>query len=157
MNYIMVESTNGQGYSEPTFKVVNDENKAMFITQAMLGYGGMKVKVTQINPLKTQIEYGHDETESYADCGMVELLPIKNENDWYIVCLLPDVNDAQICFCYDTCDDAQEQLSRIVNDNILNHDFEEDDVKEYESDNMSFGSHDNEIGYVCYQIIGGAL
>jgi len=145
-NFVIVNTVNGEGYSEPTVKYSNNYAKAVkeYLEQAkMFEYGGWEKGNAKTNI----VEYINGD-----DAGTVHLLSF--DTQFAIIEINPDTNNAFINYKAKTYIEATKELRKMVN--VKKGIFESDDVQEWNDDEVdNFGSHSELAdGFVYYEIVG---
>lgn len=143
--YLCVETFNGEGYSEPNLKVCDFKDIKDISNKWMENYGDDYEK--NVNSLNS--EYILDITfNGEEDSGRLIFMKIE-PNKYYLLKVMPDMNETEIVDSYTTLEEAKQTLLEIINDEDSG--FEQDDVDDYDGE-LSFGSHTDD-GYEYYEII----
>ena len=140
MKVIIAEVFNGEGYSEPSLGIFENDSKEMFdfIEKERMGYAG---DFDQTDGEEENVVYsfeGHD--EEACDSGAIISLEIKEEEGKKAIIVMAQPQECNVALFdyYDSLEEAREALSVIVNS--INYD--EDDVEEFNDEpSDSFGSH----------------
>lgn len=141
--YVIIEMTNGQGYSDPTVMVFTnkeDAQKHYFETIGMLMMQDMTVVKSEIDHFICE-----DAEEGLDDSCAVYFYEF-DYFKWYALRLSPDILD----FNYSII--SIPSLEDIINGTEFDFD---DDIEKYdENENATFfGAHTNNAGYIHLQII----
>jgi len=138
--YALVCTTNGENYSEPVIEVIE----------------GIDDTIKRINHYRNEAsEYAQEEKNDELDYSF-DFMPdssrvqaFKIPSDRHILLeIKPDINDVSIYSSYVNKRDCIHTIKYLINE----HAFEEDDINDYDGED-SFGSHDNDRGYIHLQIV----
>lgn len=136
---ILVDTFNGEGYSNP--KVIQSNDVFKDITDIMKEYGtDFKVEIT---------EDGNIAFDNNIDQGSIHKLDVLYDG-YTILVINPDVNKVSIKSHFNTLAEAKEELGKVVNSGIY---VDEDEIDEYDDDDISFGGHTDD-GFSYLEIVG---
>ena len=150
MKAVIIETFNGEGYSEPEFKVV--ENRASTQTIKLIE----DLRSPYLEFVEDQID-GHNKGDviltydNDEDQGSIHVMDLPT-NEFYIVQVRPQVNEVKFWVKMPTMETALSTLKEhIVNDETF--EWDEDDVEDYDGEDY-FGSHGKEE-FLYFKIVEG--
>tara|TARA_R110000765_G_scaffold76456_1_gene149797 strand:- start:428 stop:880 length:453 start_codon:yes stop_codon:yes gene_type:complete len=150
MKAVIVETFNGEGYSEPEFKVV--ENRAS--TQTIKLIEDLRSPYREF--VENQID-GHNKGDviltydNDEDQGSIHVMDLP-DSQFYIIQVRPQVNEVKFWVKMPTMETALSTLKEhIVNDETF--EWDEDDVEDYDGEDY-FGSHGKEE-FLYFKIVEG--
>ncbi len=154
MKALIVDTFNGEGYSEPTIKVSNVRNsvEALEIIDDMrLSYGDDFIEKEIDGDNKGDVILTLDDGE---DQGAIHIMDLPT-SEFYILKIDPQVNDVKFYAKMPTMEKALETLKDIIEDEST-YGWDECDVEDYDGEDF-FGSHaDNlDCNFYYFKIVQG--
>jgi len=138
---VLVETFNGQGYSEPTIKQSEDVFKDTL--EMMKEYVGF---------FEIEIAEGTLCFDNGIDQGCIQCLDLPYDG-FTLLRVLPDINEVFVDTRFAKLKSAKKYLKEIVNDGAF---VEEDEVEEYDENHMYFGGH-TDNGFEYWAIVGNHI
>lgn len=153
MKALIVDTFNGEGYSEPTIKVSQERSSSetLRITQEMINsYGD---EFTQENKIgeNGDVFITFDDGE---DQGSIHIMDLPT-SEFYIIQVRPQINEVKFFVKMPTMKKALEVLKEyVVYDD--KYGFDEDDIEDYDGE-ANFGSHADNLDceYYHFEIVQG--
>ncbi len=154
MKALIVDTFNGEGYSEPTIKVSNVRSsvEALEIIDDMrLSYGDDFIEKEIDGDNKGDVILTLDDGE---DQGAIHIMDLPT-SEFYILKIDPQVNDVKFYAKMPTMEKALETLKDIIEDEST-YGWDECDVEDYDGEDF-FGSHaDNlDCNFYYFKIVQG--
>lgn len=154
MKVLIVDTFNGDGYSEPTVKVSNERSSSetLSITQEMRNsYGDEFTETALDGERKGDVILSFDDGE---DQGAIHIMDLPTP-EFYIVKIDPQVNKVKFYAKMPTMETALETLKDVVEDDAT-YGWDECDVEDYDGEDF-FGSHaDNlDCNFYYFKIVKG--
>ena len=154
MKVLLVDTFNGEGYSEPTIKVSSIRNsvEALEIIDDMrLSYGDNFIEEQIEGDNKGDVVLTFDDGE---DQGAIHIMDLPT-SEFYIVKIDPQVNDVKFYAKMPTMETALETLKDIVEDDAT-YGWDECDVEDYDGEDF-FGSHSDNLdcNFYYFKIVKG--
>ena len=150
MKTLLVDTFNGEGYSEPTIEVVAERNNVDFmhsIEDMRSSYSPDFLEKQIDGDKKGDVILTYDNDE---DQGSIHIMDIPTP-EFYIVQVKPQINEVSFYVKMPTIETALSTLQDIVNNEELC--FDEDDIEEYDGEDF-FGSHGKEE-FLYFKIVQG--
>jgi len=140
-NYIVIETFNGEGYSNPQlYKEKNEENALSRIEALMYNYDEESFEVSRIDDFSYTFDDGQDQ-------GAIQVIEVTD--NYNLIEVQPDVNEVYQINVFDTLEEALEELAgEVISTERM---FDQEDINDYDGE-LHFGSHSNE-GYIHLEII----
>jgi hypothetical protein len=153
MKAVIIDTFNGEGYSEPTIKVSQLRNSVEtlnIINEMRLTYCENKYAESEMK--------GDNEgdvilfLDAEEDSGSIHIMDLPTP-EFYIIQIKPQINEVKFWLKMPTMETALETLSEfIVNSNDFG--FDEDDVEDYDGEDF-FGSHAEDGEFYYFKIVQG--
>ena len=150
MKTIIVETFNGEGYSEPVFRMTPQRNHIKTIEaieEARLTFGDDYLEEQVNGDREGDVILTYDNEE---DQGSIHIMDLPT-NEFYIVKVSPQVNEVKFYSKMPTMETALETLKDIVHDKDFS--FDEYEIEEYDGEDF-FGSH-GEDEFLYFKIVQG--
>lgn len=152
MKTLIVDTFNGEGYSEPDIQVSNLRNSTEtleIVDQMRLSYGDEYIESQTEGDNKGDVILNIDNGE---DQGSIHIMDIPTP-EFYIVQIRPQINEVKFWVKMPTMEKALETLEEhIVNDTSFG--WDEDELEEYETGQDFFSAHGQEEFYY-FKIVQG--
>lgn len=155
MKTLIVDTFNGEGYSNPTIKVSHLRNS----TETLEIIDDMRMTYCQEEYVEEEID-GDNKGDvilclnAEEDQGSIHIMDLP-DSQFYIVQVRPQINEVKFFVKMPTKEKALETLKEyVIYDD--KYGFDEDDVEDYDGEDF-FGSHANNLDceYYHFEIVQG--
>ena len=151
MKVLLVDTFNGEGYSDPMVKVSNIRNSVEtleIIDDMRLSYGDDFIEKQIDGDNKGDVILALDDGE---DEGSIHIMDLPT-SEFYVVQVRPQINEVKFWVKMPTMETALSTLKKyIVNDETF--EWDEDDIEDYDGEDH-FGSHGKEE-FLYFKIVQG--
>lgn len=146
--YIVVDVVNGEGYSSPNIKMVDNSAEVQLTRHEFINsYGDDFGEVESYTTDKMVFTYGDDD-----DGAVIQVLELNPSIRYHMIRVRPEILDVQISYSANELYEVMGQLRQIVLDGGLG--FEADEIVDFEQgDGTEFGSHCADDEFIFFKII----